>query len=176
LIQHGIETEADLVGSVFPGYEWYEAELRELVSSYGLDRYIHFHGFQESVWSFLAQADVTVVPSRLDESFGNTLIESLLACRPVVASDHTGLREAADGYQSVLLIRTDDSDALTAALRKVHNSWDRYRRRASDDAAAARERCGPDRFSTALSAVLNQAVTFVSASAGRVSAPGKKPD
>jgi glycosyltransferase involved in cell wall biosynthesis len=173
LIEQGLETEVDLVGSVFPGYEWYEAELHELVAARGLDHYIHFRGFQESVWSFLEQADVTVVPSRLDESFGNILIESLLACRPVVASDQAGLREAATGFQAVVLTPADDSSALTAALRKVHDSWDRYRRSASDDAAVARERFGQERFSTALSHVLNQAVTFARASANQGHARGK---
>jgi glycosyltransferase involved in cell wall biosynthesis len=167
LIQHGIETEVDLVGSVFPGYEWYEAELHELVSSHGLDHYIHFRGFQESVWSFLELADVTVVPSRLDESFGNILIESLLACRPVVASDQAGLREAAHGFEAVVLTRTDDSRALASALRTVHDNWDRYRCSAFDDAAVARERFGTDRFATSLSHVLNQTVTFIHAVQGQ---------
>jgi glycosyltransferase involved in cell wall biosynthesis len=165
LIQHGIETELDVVGSVFPGYEWYEAELHELVSTHGLDHYIQFRGFQESVWLFLEQADVTVVPSRLDESFGNILIESLLACRPVVASDQAGLREAANGFEAVVLTRTDDSHVLANALRKVHDNWDRYRCGALDDAALARERFGTDRFSWSLSHVLNQTVILARARA-----------
>jgi glycosyltransferase involved in cell wall biosynthesis len=176
LIKHGMDTELDLVGSVFPGYEWYETELHNLVRSLGLSKRIRFHGFQESVWPFLGKADVAVMPSQLDESFGNAMIESLLACRPVVASDHTGLREAANGFQAVVLIPTDDYSALASALRKIHDSWDRYRRNASADALTARELYSPDRFSTALSQHLYQVVTFGRSHSSRAQVLGTKRD
>ena len=109
LTDHGLSTTVDLVGSVFPGYEWYEHQLRERVSALQLEQQVHFHGFQSTVWPYLAAADVAVVPSRLDESFGNVVVESLLAARPVVASDHTGLSEAARGFTAAVLTARDDA-------------------------------------------------------------------
>ena len=56
------------------------------------------------MWPFLADADVAVAPSRLDESFGNTLVEALLAGRPAVVADHTGLREIGADLASVAIL------------------------------------------------------------------------
>lgn len=154
LVDGGVDASLALVGSVFPGYEWYEAELRTLVADLGLADRVSFHGFQPVVWPFLAAADVAVVPSRLDESFGNTLVEALLAARPVVASDHTGLREAAAGFEAVVLTAVDDIPAWTAALEQVHHDWDDYRVRARTDSRAAEIRYGTYRFYSEIQVVL----------------------
>jgi glycosyltransferase involved in cell wall biosynthesis len=166
LIDTGVSTTVDLVGSVFPGYEWYEQQLRERVQALQLDQRVHFHGFQSTVWPYLAAADVAVVPSRLDESFGNVVVESLLAARPVVASDHTGLSEAARGFTAAVLTATDDPASLADRLRTVHDEWEDYRRRAERDAGTARQRYGPARFHSELAEVLSTV-------AGRSNRPSK---
>lgn len=172
----GIPTEADLVGAVFDGYEWYEDELQRLTDALGVRDSVHFRGFRPSVWSFLADADVVVVPSTLDESFGNALIEALLAQRPVVAADHTGLREAAAGFRAVRLSPTGDAAALADNLRYVHDHWDFYRRQAVEDAVAARRRHDPARFQQAfadvLSAIGGEPSAAGGSSAGQDTTPG----
>jgi glycosyltransferase involved in cell wall biosynthesis len=100
------------------------------------------------VWSFLAEADVAVVPSRLDESFGNTLVEAVLAGRPAVAADHTGLREVGAELASVVLVANDDSSAIADALARIADEWSRYRVAASDDARRLRDKIGPERYHT----------------------------
>lgn len=142
----GVDVRLTLVGAVFPGYEWYEAELRQLVADLGMTDTVTFCGFQAVVWPFLAAADVAVVPSRLDESFGNTLVEALLAARPVVASDHTGLREAAAGFDAVILAAADDVPSWAAALRTIYEQWGDYRTRAVADSSSAESRYGTHRF------------------------------
>ncbi len=146
LTDAGVACTVDLVGAVFPGYEWYEERLREQVRTEGLERQVSFHGFQTSVWPFLARADVVVAPSRLDESFGNVVIEALRAGRPVVASDHTGLSEAAQGFAAAVLVPVDDAAAVADSLQTIHRDWDDYRCRAARDADQAERRYGPDRF------------------------------
>jgi glycosyltransferase involved in cell wall biosynthesis len=150
----GICTTVDLVGSVFPGYEWYEQQLRQRVSDLHLDQQVQFHGFKSSIWPYLAAADVAVVPSRLDESFGNVVVESLLAARPVVASDHTGLSEAARGFGAAVLTPADEPAELVDRLRTVHDNWADFRRLAEQDAVAARSRYGPARFHAELAETL----------------------
>lgn len=150
----GIACSVDLVGSVFPGYEWYEEQLREQVRAAGMQGQVHFCGFQSSVWPALARTDVAVAPSRLDESFGNVVIEALLAARPVVVSDHTGLTEAARGFGAAVLAPADDASALADRLSDVHRDWPEYRRQAERDSAAARNRFGPARFHDELTETL----------------------
>ena len=79
-----------IVGAVFPGYEWYEAELREQVRNLGLEGSVTFCGFVPDVWPVLETLDVIAVPSRYDEPFGNTAVEAVLAGRPVVVSATSG--------------------------------------------------------------------------------------
>lgn len=150
----GLAAELEIVGDVFPGYEWYEQSLRDRVAELAIGERVRFAGFQRSVWDRLSAADVAVVPSRGAESFGNVLIEAALCARPVVAADHTGLREASADLASAVLVATDDVDALAAGLRRVHDEWDALREGAWGDAERVRLRHSPDRYHRALSAAL----------------------
>lgn len=152
----GIEPQIRLVGSVFPGYEWYEEQLHELVDELGMGANVQFAGFRDVVWEEYADADVAVVPSRLDESFGNVVIEALLSERPVVVADHTGLAEAASGFGAAVRVAPDDSEALAAGLRHVHDGWSEYRVAAHADAARAARRHGTETFHRRLSQALEE--------------------
>lgn len=66
----GVECRAVIVGDVFPGYEWFEEQLRVQVEESGLADLIQFTGFRAPVWRELAESDLVVVPSRADESLG----------------------------------------------------------------------------------------------------------
>ena len=84
LLARGIDARLTLAGSVFEGYEWFEAELRAPIRTAGLADRVELLGFRADVWPPLRAADVALVPSVLDESFGNTAVEAVLAARPVV--------------------------------------------------------------------------------------------
>lgn len=138
LREKGHDVRVDLIGDVFTGYEWYEQELREQAAraEVGVD----FHGFVADIWPLVAQADVLVVPSRLDEPFGNTAVEGILALRPVIASDTSGLREAAGGYPTTFLVTPDDASALAQALERVSAEWTTIRAQLQVSAARAEAR------------------------------------
>lgn len=150
----GVEARLSIVGAVFPGYEAYEAGLREQVAAGGAEDLVAFHGFQKVIWPFLAQADVVVVPSRLDEPFGNTAVEAVLASRPVIVSNTSGLREAAAGYRSAQFVEPGDAAALAAALARVAADWPKYRAGAIQDAAEAEHRHSPERYGTLMAGYL----------------------
>lgn len=119
----GTDVHVELLGSVFPGYEWFENHLRRLVRDRGLSDRVALLGFREDIWSVVAGADVLVVPSTADEPFGNTAVEGVLALRPVVASDTSGLREAAGGYPTTRLVPPGDAAALADALVALRTQW-----------------------------------------------------
>lgn len=118
----GRPVEVTLLGAVFEGYEWFERDLRARAAATGVP--VTFAGFHPDIWPFLADADVLVVPSRVDEPFGNTAVEGVLGLRPVIASDSSGLREAAGGYATAHLVAPDDADAIATALEEVRERWD----------------------------------------------------
>jgi len=122
LVDRGVDVSVTLVGAVFEGYEWFEEQLRAQASAAGID--VDFAGFQADVWSWIAGADVLVLPSRGDESLGNSAVEGILGRRPVIASDSSGLREAAGGYATAQLIPVDDAPALADALERVRDDWE----------------------------------------------------
>ncbi len=144
LAQTGRDVRVTLLGAVFAGYEWFEEELRHRAAESGVD--VVFAGFHQSIWPFLEDADVLTVPSRVDEPFGNTAVEGILARRPVVASDSSGLREAAGGYPTSTLVPADDPQALAGALAQFIERWPTVRDAVDDSRRIALDRHAPEQY------------------------------
>ena len=146
LRRRGVDARLDLVGSVFEGYEWFEDELRQAVESAGLGDRVQFLGFRADVSPHLAEADVVLVPSVAEEPFGLTAVEAVLAARPSVVSDTSGLREAAAGYDSVQALLPGEVTQWADAVERVAGDWNSFRRAALADAEEARRRHAPERY------------------------------
>ena len=142
LQKRGRSAAVTLLGPAFDGYEWFEEELREQAADGDIE--VDFAGFHREVWPFLAESDVLLVPSRLDEPFGNTAVEGILALRPVIASDSSGLREAAGGYSTTRLVPPGDARAIADALTDIIDSWPRIVEDLTESRRAALERHAPE--------------------------------
>jgi glycosyltransferase involved in cell wall biosynthesis len=164
----GHAIELHLVGDVFPGYEWYLSRLHDLVHAEGLDDSVYFHGYQRNVWPFLADSDIVLVPSVLEEGFGNTAVEGTLAGRPVVVSDTSGLREASAGFASALRVPPGDASALADAVSRIVRDWSHDRLAAATDRVVARNRHAPASYRSSI----RDAVAGVTSPA-TLSAPGR---
>lgn len=143
LQQRGYIAELGIVGAVFPRYESVENALVERVDALGLSDRVHFKGFHTSVWSFLAATDVVIVPSRVDEPFGNTAVEAMLAARPLIASATTGLLEAAAGYHSVRMVAPNDAGRIADAVETAVRDWTVLPAGAVQDAVPLGQACPP---------------------------------
>lgn len=141
----GVDATLDLVGGVFPGYEWFEAQVRDQIAAAGLTEHVHWRGVCPEVWSALAEADVALVPSRV-EPFGNAAVEGMLAGRPVVAGDAQGLREIVRPGENGWLVRPGDSDGLAAAVADVVEHWPAAREQAERARREAAEAFAPARY------------------------------
>jgi glycosyltransferase involved in cell wall biosynthesis len=146
LRDRGVDARLRLLGSVFPGYEWFESELRATVSGLGLADRVRFLGFRPDIWGEVAAADAVVVPSVADEPFGNTAVEAMLGARPVVVSTAGGLGEAVTGYGSALTVPPGDPAAIADAVEKLVAGWPAYRAAALADARVAADRHAPARY------------------------------
>ncbi|MDV6013350.1 glycosyltransferase family 4 protein [Haloechinothrix sp. LS1_15] len=152
LCRDGLDVTLDLVGSVFPGYEWYQRQLEEQIRDAGLDGRVRLHGFTADVGRAYACADLALVPSRV-EPFGNTAVEAQLAGLPVIVSDAQGLPETVDGGAHGTVVPRDDPAALAGAVREAVACWQATRRRAVEAALLARERFAPERYRHELAGV-----------------------
>jgi len=143
LVRHGVDARASLLGAVFPGYEWFERELTEQIEQADLGSRVRFLGFDPDIWTHLAEADVICVPSTVDEPFGNTAVEAVLAQRPLVVSDTSGLKEAAGGFESVQFVPPGDPQAIAAAVQELQARWDELPAQLARDRDRAIERFAP---------------------------------
>ena len=143
LVDAGVDVRLDLLGSVYPGYEWFENDLRDAVASAGLDHHVTFRGFITDIWASVADCDIVLIPSTADEPFGNTAVEAVLAARPLVVSTTSGLQEAAAGYSSAQAVDPARPDLWAAAVHDVVESWPDFRNNAINDAWTAQQRHSP---------------------------------
>jgi glycosyltransferase involved in cell wall biosynthesis len=156
LVSRGRDVQLELVGSVFPGYEWYEREVRDLVASRGLGDRVQFSGFHAEVWPRLRAADIVLVPSLSDEPFGNTAVEAILSARPVIVSGAGGLVEAVRGYGSARSVPPGDAVAIADAMEDLVESWSDVRQAASRDAEIAADRHSPERYGNDVTAAVDE--------------------
>lgn len=147
-----------LLGAVFPGYEWFEQELRDFLTQRGLSESVEFLGFDPDIWAHLAASDIVLVPSTVDEPFGNTAVEAMLALRPLVVSDTSGLREAAAGYASARMVVPDDPEAIVSAVRELAGDWPAVIADSAADRQVAIDRHAPQAYQQAFTAALEKVI------------------
>jgi glycosyltransferase involved in cell wall biosynthesis len=127
------EAELVLVGD---GEE--RVSLEALAHELGVAGRVRFAGWDADARARLAGFDIFVLPSRF-EAFPLSIVEAMLAGRPVVATDVGSVREAVRHGETGLLVLPDDPAALAAALvRLLGDGVDRARLAAAGRQLAAR--------------------------------------
>ncbi len=155
LRDRGVEATLTLVGAVFPGYEWFQQQLVDEIAEAGLADRVTFAGFQDDRWPATEAADIVLVPSTVDEPFGNVAVEAGLAARPQVVSDMSGLREAASAIRSAVRVPPSDPDAIADAVEEIVTNWQQFRRWACEDAETLPERYSRQRYAEEVSRVVS---------------------
>ncbi len=97
-------------------------ELEGLVAKLGIDGRVVFAGYQSDVTPYLQLMDVFILPSIEREGLGIAIIEAMALAKPVVASRLGGITEVVDDGRTGLLVPPGDSDALTAAIKRLLQS------------------------------------------------------
>jgi glycosyltransferase involved in cell wall biosynthesis len=93
-------------------------ELEEYAATLGLASKALFTGFRTDLAKILPEAAVSVLPS-LSEGLSNSLLESMAAGVPVVATNVGGNPEIVEDGISGLLVPPRDSEALATAMIRV---------------------------------------------------------
>jgi L-malate glycosyltransferase len=94
----------------------YRRELEQRVARLGLCDRVRFSGFRLDVPQLLAEAQVSVLSSH-SEALSNTLLESMAAGVPVVATRVGGNPEAVEEGVTGLLVPPRDAEALAEAIQ-----------------------------------------------------------
>jgi len=150
----GVVARLDVVGDVFPGYEDVVDDVLRRAERAGTEGQLRLLGFDADVWPHLADTDILLVPSRLEETFGNVAAEGLLAARPTVVTSTSGLLEVVDGFGAVRTVPPGDVDGLARAITEIVDGWPDLRERALDDAARAADRFSLARYRTEIVAAV----------------------
>ena len=151
----GRDVELELCGSVFPGYEWFEDQLRARIAAPELAGSVRLAGYTSPTWPALARAEVVLVPSRA-EPFGNAAVEAQLAGRPLVASAVQGLQEIVTPGETGLLVPPGDAQALADAVATLLDDPALARELAAAGQASARRQFTTDRYRAAIADVVGR--------------------
>ena len=87
----------------------------QLAASLGLDQRVRFLGYRRDIPQIMRAADMFVFPSRY-EACTLVLLEALSSGLPVITATATGGAELVTPECGVVLLDSDDTDALSAAL------------------------------------------------------------
>ena len=101
-------------------------ELELLVADLGLGSRVRFVPWADDARARLAELDVFVLPSR-NEGFPLSIVEAMLAGRPVVATAVGSVDEAVDASTGIV-VAPDDVGALRAAIQQLAKDPEQRRR------------------------------------------------
>lgn len=112
LLRDGIPHHLWLIGD---GAE--RKTLEHYTRAHGLDGTVHFEGYQENPYPYLACADILVCPSRY-EGFSTFVTEGLILGKPIVTTNCSGMHELL-GNSEYGLITENDDEALYQGLKRM---------------------------------------------------------
>ncbi|MCK4596461.1 glycosyltransferase, partial [bacterium] len=94
------------------------SRLKRLAVDLSLGERVQFLGERRDVWDLMGIFDLFVLSS-LSEGVSMTLLEAMVAAKPVVATHVGGNIELINNGCNGLLVPTDDPEALTAAILRL---------------------------------------------------------
>lgn len=121
------------IRAVLVGKDYTDGRFMEEIASLGLAELVTWVGFDPHVHPYLQRADLFVLPSLWGEGMPTSLLEAMLAAKPVVASNTGGIVELIEDNRTGLLVTPGDADALAAQIRRVLDApmWGRELGRAA---------------------------------------------
>lgn len=113
------DIHALIVGGEDPKRQAYAREIRQKVSSLGLDDTITFTGQRNDIREIYGVSNLVLSLSSKPESFGRTVLETLALGIPVVGYDHGGVGEILAALFPEGRVPPGDTDALYETVKKL---------------------------------------------------------
>lgn len=124
LFHDGLEAKLYLVGSGN-----HRENLESLAKELGIREKVEFLGWRDDGLAIIGSTDIIVHPS-LEDALSQSLIESLMLARPIVATDISGASDTLDGGKYGRLVTPADSESFRVALKETIDNLEDARRRA----------------------------------------------
>lgn len=111
---HGV-----IAGGPSPRKEAYLTELKEKITTQGLQNDITFLGHRSDLRDVMAACDLTLSLSKDPEAFGRVSLEALALGKPVVAYSHGGVAEQLEALYPAGKVTPDDTSEAVSKLSKL---------------------------------------------------------
>ena len=119
LAKNNINILLTFVGSPPPNQELFLIELQNSILDFKLENQVIIVPFYQEISKIWQSIDIAVIPSIEPEPFGLVAVEAMLAKKPVVATNHGGLKEIVNHNETGFLVNPNDEVALAEALKKL---------------------------------------------------------
>lgn len=120
-----VDAEFVLAGAPLFGEDDYAAGIHELTRRSSSGDRIRFLGFVDDVPALLRELDVVVHASTLPEGFGQTVVEAMLAGKPVIATAAGGSADLVEDGVTGRLVPPGDAEAMAEAIESVIHDPDK---------------------------------------------------
>ena len=124
LVKNGLNAKLYLVGTGD-----YRETLEQIAKDLEISDNIEFLGWRDDGLAIIGAADIVVHPS-LEDALSQSLIESLMLARPIVATDISGAADTLDGGKYGKLVPPADSESFRIALTEIIENLDAARENA----------------------------------------------
>lgn len=99
-----------MAGDAYPGYEYLQDELKEIIINSGLQHTVLNLGFRTDIPNILKGLDIFILPSILPDPLPTVVLEAMASHKPVVATEHGGALEMVDNMNTGILIPWNNAE------------------------------------------------------------------
>lgn len=124
LIKNGLSAKLYLAGEG----DFHE-KLEQMTKDLGIAENVEFLGWRDDGLQIIGAADIIVHPS-LEDALSQSLIESLMLKKPIIATDISGASDTLDGGKYGKLVPPADSESLRKALEEMIENLDQAKENA----------------------------------------------
>ena len=110
------------IGSTIKSQQFLLEDLKKEINNRKLESFVTIVDFQKEIWKFYDCIDIILVPTTDPEPFGLVAIESMLSKKPVIASNHGGLKEIVVHNKTGLLFEPSNEADLTKSIETLINN------------------------------------------------------
>lgn len=150
------DTRFLVVGGAAANKPEYLDSLRARCRELAIEARVLFLGLRDDISVILAASSILALPSVTPEPFGRTLVEAMLAVRPVVATAAGGPLDIVAPEVTGLLVAPDNASALADALLQLLNSPEKATEMGRRGRERAKRLFTMERVISEISAILEQ--------------------